>query len=88
MSETDSAVAVSNVADDPLFAGALLGVTLGVVERFAVHFELTTLAIGLLVIGALLALFGERSSVDVGRALTALGATSLVAFQALSLVFG
>lgn len=88
MSETDSAVAVPNIADDPFVAGALLGMALGVLERFLVHFELTTLAVGLVVVGAVLAGFGDRSSADVGRALTAVGAASFVVFQALGLVFG
>jgi len=88
MSETESAVAVPNVADDPIVAGGLLGVTLGVLERFLVHFELSTLAVGLVVVGVVLAGFGDRSSADIGRALTAVGAASFVAFQVLSLVFG
>lgn len=88
MSETETAVAVPNVADDPLVAGSLLGVTLGVLERFLVHFELTTLAVGLGVVGVVLAGFGDRSSTDVGRALTAVGAASIIVFQALSLIFG
>jgi hypothetical protein len=88
MSETETALDVSNIADDPLLAGSLLGVALGMVERFLVHFQLTTLAVGLVVVGAVLARFGDRSSMDVGRALTAVGAASFVAFQALSLVFG
>jgi hypothetical protein len=88
MSETETALDVSNIADDPLLAGSLLGVALGMVERFLVHFQLTTLAVGLVVVGAVLARFGDRSSMDVGRALTAVGAASFIAFQALSLVFG
>lgn len=88
MSETQTAFAVSAVADDPLLAGGLLGVALGVVERFLVHFELPTLAVGLIVIGVVLAWFGDRSSVDVGRALTAVGVTSFVALQVLVLLFG
>ncbi|ELZ80225.1 hypothetical protein C453_19145 [Haloferax elongans ATCC BAA-1513] len=87
MSDTESAVAVSSVADDPYVAGALFGVVLGILERFFVHFELMTLAVGLLVVGVVLAGFGDRSSVDVGRALTAVGAASFVTLQALSLVF-
>jgi hypothetical protein len=61
---------------------------LGMVERFLVHFQLTTLAAGLVVVGSVLAGFGDRSSMDVGRALTAVGAASFAAFQALSLFFG
>ena len=88
MSETETALDVSNVADDPLLAGGLLGVTLGVVERFLVHFQLPTLAVGLVVVGAVLAGFGDRSSVDVGRALVAVGAASFLALQLLVFVFG
>ena len=88
MSEAETAVAVPNVADDPFVAGALLGLALGVIERFLVHFELTTLAVGFVVVGAVFAGFGDRSSADVGRALTAIGAASFAAFQALSLIFG
>jgi hypothetical protein len=69
-------------------SGALLGMALGMVERSLVHFQLTTLAVGLVVVGAVVAGFGDRSSADIGRALTAVGAASFVAFRALSLVFG
>lgn len=88
MSETRTTLDVSTFADDPLLSGSLLGGSLGIVERFLVHFQLTTLAVGLLVVGAVLAGFGDRSSVDVGRALTAVGAASFATFQALALVFG
>ena len=88
MSETETALDESALGDDPLLTGSLLGVALGLVERFLVHFQLTTLAIGLVVVGGVLAGFGNRSSVDVGRALTAVGAASFVALQVLVLVFG
>jgi len=88
MSETRTAVDVSSIDDDPFLAGGLLGVALGFVERFLVHFQLTTLAVGLVVVGAVLAGFGDRSSVDVGRGLVAVGAASFVVLQTLVLVFG
>jgi hypothetical protein len=88
MSETRHALAAPNVAEDPLLSGCVLGVALGLVERFLVHFQLTTLAVGLLVVGAVFAGFGDRSSADVGRALTVVGAASFVTLQALVLVVG
>jgi len=88
MSETRHAADAPNVADDPFLSGGLLGVALGLVERFLVPFQLTTLAVGLLVVGAVFAGFGDRSSADVGRALTAVGAASFVVLQLLVLVFG
>lgn len=61
MSETETMLGVPTLADDPLLAGGLLGVAPGVVERFLVHFELATLVVGFVVVGASLAGIGSRT---------------------------
>lgn len=88
MSETQTGIGVSIASDRPLVFGVALGLVVGAVERFLVHFELTTLAVALVVVGVVLSRFGDRSTADIGRALTAVGVASLLAFQALVLVFG
>ena len=85
MSENRTAVGLSGL-EGSLGFGITVGLVLGVVERFFVHVELTTLAVALVVFGV--SRFGDRSSVHVGRALAAVGATSFLALRALLLLFG
>ncbi|MFC7029128.1 hypothetical protein ACFQJ5_18190 [Halomicroarcula sp. GCM10025324] len=85
MSTTEAAYELSAGSTNPVLGSGLLGVALGVVERFFLHFELPTLAVGLIVVGTTLVWFGDRESGDVGRALIAVGATSVVALQVLLL---
>lgn len=81
-------VRVPSVADDPFVAGGLLGVALGVLERFLVHFELTTLAVGLGVVGAVIAGFGVLLVALAAVGYEVSGATDGALYAAIGLIGG
>ncbi len=88
MSESANENVQLNALNSPLLFGGLLGILLAVIQRFFAPFELMTLGVAFFVLGGVLIQFNDRSWVDVGLALAVVGVVSVVAFQALTLVFG
>lgn len=74
------------VADSPEKLGVALGLLVGVVQRFV--YPVGFPAVTVLVVGVVLARFGERQWVDVGRAFVVLGVSVAVVSVVLRLVFG
>jgi hypothetical protein len=89
--DTDSTVLEADhfgFTDSPLRTGLVLGVSLAVLGRFLVPFDLVPLALAFSVVGILLVLYGRQFWPLVGQSLTAVGVSSLLALGLLVLVFG
>ncbi|MFC7069616.1 hypothetical protein [Halobaculum lipolyticum] len=78
--------ALTEVADSPEKLGAVLGLLVGVVQRFV--YPVGFPAVTVVVVGVVLTRFGGREWVDVGRTFVVLGAAVVVVSAVLRLVFG
>lgn len=66
MAKTDTGRSVRVFVPPMIQRGAILGLALALSEWFLVSFDVATLGVGFTVFGIVLALYGDRSWVDVG----------------------